>query len=117
MNTRQKFEFDNSSRCPQSAVKDGKYNPAYAEWFEKEYIPELEKIHTQKVKDLEETRDVYSNKLIEAGSKQGTLKAKNKDLEDKLSNTVYWLNVAKDPYKAPEQREVAIQQAILEATK
>lgn len=54
MNTREKFEWDNAN-SPQSAVKNGIYNPNYSEWMEEVFIPELQgliKTAQDKITDL-----------------------------------------------------------------
>lgn len=57
MDTRQKFEWDVKGRCPQSAFKDGKFNPEYVEWLENEYIPfELKGLIKKLETQLAETR-------------------------------------------------------------
>ena len=41
MTLRQKFEWD-VNNSPQSAFKEGKFNPNYVEWLEQEYKTEVE---------------------------------------------------------------------------
>lgn len=62
MNLREKFEWDVQGRNPQSAVKDGLYNPEYVKLLEDEYFIEAD----NNLKTMRKEYDLVMGHLKEA---------------------------------------------------